>query len=350
VFLTGTILNVVTVLVGTVIGVLIGSRMPPRIQTALTDGLGLFVVLLGVSMGMRVLTDPAALPGDELAVLAAVLLGAAIGELLRLQDGLEGLGSWFQGRLSRQGEPSRIAEAFITASIVFCVGPLTILGSIENGLTGEIRLLAVKSLLDGVAAIAFAAALGWGVALSAITVLVVQGAIAGGAFLLRDVMDERTILVVTAAGGVILLGVAFVSSTFGRSALRASCPRSCSPRSSFAWATRSAARWAEPGSGEAEDGPDVSGARAAWIDDRRRGVLDERTGQRIGHEAKLAQGGDRRDVARSSGQVAILDLRRNAHRSVAEWCRARKRSRRQPDGLYTLGTALGDDAIGETRA
>ena len=91
---------------------------------------------------------------------------------------------------------------------MFCVGPLTILGSIENGLTGEIRLLAVKSLLDGVAAIAFAAALGWGVALSAITVLVVQGAIAGGAFLLRDVMDERTILVVTAAGGVILLGVA----------------------------------------------------------------------------------------------------------------------------------------------
>jgi uncharacterized membrane protein YqgA involved in biofilm formation len=91
---------------------------------------------------------------------------------------------------------------------VFCVGPLTILGSIENGLTGEIRLLAVKSLLDGVAAIAFAAALGWGVALSAVTVLVVQGAIAGGAFLLRDVMDERTILVVTAAGGVILLGVA----------------------------------------------------------------------------------------------------------------------------------------------
>jgi hypothetical protein len=208
VFLTGTILNVVTVLIGTVIGVLLGSWMPVRIQQVLTDGLGLFVIVLGASMGIRVLTDPAALPGDELAVLAAVLLGAAIGELLRLQDGLEGLGGWFQERLSRRGEPSRIAEAFITASIVFCVGPLTILGSIENGLTGEIRLLAVKSLLDGVAAIAFAAALGWGVALSAITVLVVQGAIAGGAFLLRDVMDERTILVVTAAGGVILLGVA----------------------------------------------------------------------------------------------------------------------------------------------
>jgi uncharacterized membrane protein YqgA involved in biofilm formation len=206
-FLTGTILNVATVLLGTLVGVLIGSRMPARIQGTLTDGLGLFTLLLGVSMGLRVLTDPVALPGDELAVLGAVLLGGAIGELLRLQDGLEGLGAWFQQRLAREGEPSRIAEAFITASLVFCVGPLTILGSIENGLTGDIRLLAVKSLLDGVASIAFAAALGWGVALSAITVFVVQGAIAGGAFLIRDVMDERTILVVSAAGGILLLGV-----------------------------------------------------------------------------------------------------------------------------------------------
>jgi uncharacterized membrane protein YqgA involved in biofilm formation len=207
-FLTGTLLNVITVLIGTVVGATLGGRMPSRIQGTLTDGLGLFTMLLGVAMGLRVLTDAAALPGDELAVLAAVLLGAAIGEVLRLQDGLEALGAWFQRRLAREGEPSRIAEGFITASLVFCVGPLTILGSIENGLTGDVRLLAVKSLLDGVASIAFAAALGWGVALSAITIFVVQGAIAGGAFLLRDVMDERTIVVVTAAGGVILLGVA----------------------------------------------------------------------------------------------------------------------------------------------
>ena len=206
-FLTGTILNVVAVLVGTLIGVVIGNRMPPRIQRTLTDGLGLFVLVLGVAMGSLALVDPTALPGDELAVLAAVLAGGAIGELLRLQDGLDALGGWFQRRLAREGEPSTIAEAFITASLVFCVGPLTILGSIENGLTGDIRLLAVKSLLDGVASIAFAAALGWGVALAAITVFVIQGAIAGGAFLIRDVMDERTILVVSAAGGILLLGV-----------------------------------------------------------------------------------------------------------------------------------------------
>ena len=207
-FLTGTLLNVATVLVGTVIGLLIGSRMRPRMQESLVTGLGFFTILIAISMGIRIFTDPAAQPGDDLAVLAAVLVGVAIGELLRLHDGLEWLGGWFQRRLAHPERPSRISEGFVTASLVFCVGPLTILGSLENGLTGDMRLLAIKSLLDGVASIAFAAALGPGVALSAITVFLVQGSIAGGAVLLRDVMDAPTLLAVTAAGGVILLGVA----------------------------------------------------------------------------------------------------------------------------------------------
>jgi uncharacterized protein len=208
-FLTGTLLNVATVLVGTLVGLLFGARMPARMQSSLTTGLGLFTLLIGLSMGLRIFIDPVARPGDDLAVLGAVLLGVAIGELLRLHDGLEWLGGWFQRRLARDDHlrPSRIAEGFVTASLVFCVGPLTILGSLDNGLTGDVQLLAIKSLLDGVASIAFAAALGPGVALSALTVLVVQGGIAGGAFLLRDVLDDSTILAVTAAGGVILLGV-----------------------------------------------------------------------------------------------------------------------------------------------
>ena len=207
-FLSGTLLNVATVLVGTIIGLLIGSRMRPRMQESLVTGLGFFTILIAISMGVRIFTDPAAQPGDDLAVLAAVLVGVAIGELLRLHDGLEWLGGWFQRRLARSERPSRISEGFVTASLVFCVGPLTILGSLENGLTGDMRLLAIKSLLDGVASIAFAAALGPGVALSAITVFLVQGSIAGGALLLSDVMDTPTILAITSAGGVILLGVA----------------------------------------------------------------------------------------------------------------------------------------------
>lgn len=207
-FLTGTLLNVATVLAGTLLGLLIGARMSARMQSSLTTGLGLFTAVIGMSMALRIFTDATAQPGDDLAVLAALLLGVAVGELLRLHDGLEWLGGWFQRRLARHDRPSRIAEGFVTASLVFCVGPLTILGSLANGLTGDVQLLAIKSLLDGVASIAFAATLGPGVALSALTVLVVQGGIAAGASLLRDVMDPATILAVTAAGGIILLGVA----------------------------------------------------------------------------------------------------------------------------------------------
>ncbi|MEO5987186.1 MAG: DUF554 domain-containing protein [Candidatus Limnocylindria bacterium] len=207
-FLTGTLLNVATVLVGATIGLLIGSRMPARMQASLTTGLAFFTLAIATSMAISIFIDPVARPGDDLAILGALLLGVATGELLRLHDGLEWLGTWFQRRLSSGERPSRIAEGFVTASIVFCVGPLTILGSLQNGLTGDIQLLSVKSLLDGVAAIAFAAALGAGVYLSALTVLIVQGGIAAGATLFRGAMDEATILAVTAAGGLVLMGVA----------------------------------------------------------------------------------------------------------------------------------------------
>lgn len=207
-FLSGTLLNIATVLAGTTLGLLAGARVPPKMQQSLTTALGFFTILISLSMALPLFTSEVARPGDDLAVLAGLLGGVAIGELLRLHDGLEALGAWFQRRLAREGQPSRVAEGFITASLVFCIGPLTILGSLENGLSGDITLLATKSLLDGVASIAFAAALGAGVYLSTLTILVVQGGIAAGAFLLRDVMDPPTVLAITAAGGLILLGVA----------------------------------------------------------------------------------------------------------------------------------------------
>src|SRR5215217_7154455 len=176
-FLTGTILNVVAVLIGTSLGLLIGSRMPDRMNETLRDGLGLFTFAIGLALALALLLDRTAPVGTDLAVLAALLAGGVIGELLRLSDRLDALGETLQRRFARGDKPSRIAEGFVTASLVFCVGPLTILGSIQNGLTGDIQLLAVKSLLDGVAAVAFAAAMGAGVYLSALTVLVLQGGI-----------------------------------------------------------------------------------------------------------------------------------------------------------------------------
>jgi uncharacterized membrane protein YqgA involved in biofilm formation len=208
-FLSGTILNALAVMLGATAGVLAAGRIPERIRESLTIGIGLFTLGIGASMALPIFSDPAAAVGDSLVVLSSLLVGVAIGEAIRLQDGLEALGGWFQRRLARDGErPSRIAEAFVTTSLVFCVGPLTILGSLDNGLRGDATLLATKSILDGVSSVAFAAALGPGVYLATLTILVVQGSIAGAAFLIRDVLDPRTILVTTAVGGTILLGMA----------------------------------------------------------------------------------------------------------------------------------------------
>lgn len=206
-FLTGTLLNVAAVLVGATIGLLVGSRMPARLQSTLTDGLGLFVIALGLAQVLRLLLAAATPLGHELAVLGGLLVGGVVGELLRLQDGLDGLGDWFQRRLARSDQPTRISQGFVTASLVFCVGPLTILGSIESGLTGNIELLAVKSLLDGIAAVAFAAALGAGVYLSAIVVLIVQGTIATVAFLLGAGIDPTLVSVATAVGGLLMVAI-----------------------------------------------------------------------------------------------------------------------------------------------
>jgi uncharacterized membrane protein YqgA involved in biofilm formation len=208
VFLTGTLLNVAAVLIGATIGVLAGSRVPERMQRTLTDGLGLFTITIGLALALRYLTDPALPVGDDLAVLGALLAGSVVGELLRLSDRLDALGDWFQRKLARGDQPSRVSEAFVTASLVFCVGPLTILGSIQNGLTGDdIQLLAVKSLLDGVASIAFAAALGAGVYLAALTVLVVQGGIATIAWAAGAGLDPASIAAASAVGGLMLVGV-----------------------------------------------------------------------------------------------------------------------------------------------
>jgi uncharacterized membrane protein YqgA involved in biofilm formation len=207
VFLSGTLLNAATVVIGATVGLAAASRVGERLRESLTAGLGLFTAAIAVQMTQSMFVAPAR-QGDSLAVVGGILLGVVVGEWLRLHDRLEALGAWFQARLERGGRTSPVAEAFVTTSLLFCVGPMTVLGAFDNGLRGDITLLATKSVLDGVSSIAFAAALGPGVYLSAATVLVVQGTFAAGAFLLRDVLDARTVAVVTGAGGVILIALA----------------------------------------------------------------------------------------------------------------------------------------------
>jgi uncharacterized membrane protein YqgA involved in biofilm formation len=194
----GVITNIATVLVGTAIGATAGARFPERIRETVLGSLGLLTAAVGVREIM---------PTDEFPlVLGAVLLGALIGEMIRIEGGLDALGEALQRRFAGEASDSRFSQGFVFASLVFCVGPLTIVGSIEDGL-GDPELLFVKSGLDGFAAIAFAAVYGWGVGLSIITIAVLQGGLALAAGTLDGVLTEPMLDALGAAGGILLLGI-----------------------------------------------------------------------------------------------------------------------------------------------
>ena len=208
----GTLLNVAAILVGSSVGVLIGHRFPDRTRVSVTDALGLVVLVVGglnlLALADSAYRDAVTEAGTLLVVLAAILIGGIIGSLLRIEYRLELLGGWLQRRFTKGDEPrSRFIEGFVTASLVFCIGPLAILGSLSDGLGQGIDQLALKSVLDGFASLAFAATLGWGVAASAISVAVFQGVITVIGFFAGSVLPAALIASVTATGGVLLLGV-----------------------------------------------------------------------------------------------------------------------------------------------
>lgn len=196
---TGTLLNLLTVLAGGLVGTLLGDRLPPRLRENVVAGVGLFVAVMGVKFAI----DTASL----LYLLGAVLIGGIIGSLAGIERRLNELGAALQRRFATPGRTSTIAEAFVTASIVFCVGPLTFLGAIRNGLTGDASLLAIKSVLDGFTAIAFAATLGWGVLLSLAVILIYQGGLAAGASVFASLLSDAQLREMNATGGLLLLGV-----------------------------------------------------------------------------------------------------------------------------------------------
>lgn len=216
----GTAVNVFTILAGTGIGLLVGGRVPERARTTVLQSVGLVVAVLGIGQALR--TDNIVFP------LVAIVAGGVIGEALRIEDRLESLGDLIRRRVERDVDPeieggnaalagaevdptapqSTFVEGFVAASLLFCVGPLAILGSISDGLDGDVGLLVVKASLDGLVSIVFAATLGWGVAFSAVPVLVYQGLLtllAGGA---EGVLSERMILEGTATGGIMVIGIA----------------------------------------------------------------------------------------------------------------------------------------------
>lgn len=203
--MTGTFLNIATVLIGGVIGLIFGARIPDKLKATVISGMGLFVAAMGLQMFLK--TE------NPLIVLGSLLIGTLLGEWWRIEDGLQNLGKWLEQRFSRaeNDEPNKFVRGFLTASLLFCVGPLTILGSIQDGLTGDYHLLAVKSVLDGFASLAFASTLGVGVIFSTIIILVYQGGISLLAGQLDAVVTPSMMNELTATGGVILLGLAISS-------------------------------------------------------------------------------------------------------------------------------------------
>ena len=212
----GTLLNMAAIVVGAALGVLVGHRLPERTRDLITQALGLVTLVVAALNVVELLdADWIADVGSAaplLIVLGSVVVGGIIGSLLRLEDRVEQLGGWVQRKVSRgdsvTGEGrARFIEGFVDASLLFCIGPLAVLGAISDGLGRGIDQLALKSVLDLFASIAFAASLGWGVAFSAVSVGIVQGLFTLLGALVGSVMAASAIAALTATGGVLLIGV-----------------------------------------------------------------------------------------------------------------------------------------------
>ena len=194
---TGTAINIAAVLAGGTLGTVVGSRLSEGMRETAMNAIGLVTVLVGIQSFLRF--------DNPLVPLVSVIVGLVIGELLGIDAALQRFGDALERRFSKGGSP--VSRAFVTTSLLFCVGPLTVLGSLQDGISGDYRLLALKSALDFVASLSFASVLGWGVLLSAGSILVVQGGLTLAGALFGSFMTEPMILALTSTGGVLLLGL-----------------------------------------------------------------------------------------------------------------------------------------------
>ncbi len=215
--LSGTLVNTATVVLGTLLGLLLRGRLPEGMARIMVQGVGLTTLSLGLSMaGALGQAKGGQVDGVVLGLLALVL-GGLLGEALRLEEGLEALGERLRKGLGGEGT---FTQGFVAASLLFCVGPMTLLGSIQNGLVGDPSLLILKATLDGISSIALAASLGIGVGMSALVVLLYQGGIAllAGelAAALPDPAKDPRVLLTTGVGGLMILGIGINLLGLGR--------------------------------------------------------------------------------------------------------------------------------------
>jgi len=209
----------VTVLIGGTLGMIFGARLPDRVRQTVVAGLGLFTLAIGLQMALKM--------QQPLAVLGGLLIGGLLGEWWRIEDKLSRFGAWLENRFAGGARPktnpdtgtidgvtpdsSRFIQGFLTASLLFCIGPMTILGAIQDGLSGDYNLLAVKAIMDGFAALAFASTLGIGVLFSVTVILIYQGGISLLAAQAQALITPAMMNEMTATGGLLLIGLAISS-------------------------------------------------------------------------------------------------------------------------------------------
>ena len=203
--MTGTLINLVAILIGSAAGVLFGSRLSENLKNTVVSGMGLFTMAVGLQMFLK--TE------NALIVLGALILGAILGEWWGVENGLENLGVWLEKRLSgkSEGGSSHFVRGFLTASVLYCTGPMAVLGSISDGLRGDYLTLSIKSVLDGFLSVALASTLGIGVAFSALPVLIYQGSISLLAAQLDAIVTKTMMNEMAATGGVLLMGIGISS-------------------------------------------------------------------------------------------------------------------------------------------
>ena len=213
--LTGTIINTLVILAGSAVGLSIhalagrfssalgekGARLGERLQTLMMQGIALCVLYIGISGSLK--------GQNTLAAILSMALGAILGELLDLDGRMNRLGQWVQDRTARvlKGGGSSVAEGFVTSSLLFCVGAMSIVGALENGLTGNFDTLKAKSVLDGISSIIFASSLGVGVGLSAVPVLLYQGLISLAAGVLSPLLGDAVIAEMTCVGSLLIVAM-----------------------------------------------------------------------------------------------------------------------------------------------
>lgn len=195
----GTLINVAAILGGTSLGILLKTRLPDRVSNVVIQGIGIFTVFLGIRLALQT--------QSAITTLFSLIIGGIIGAVLDIEGRLERVASRLETRLATQ--ESRIAEGFLTATLLFCVGPMAIIGSLEDGISGNYHILMTKSMMDGFCSIAFGAAMGIGVALSAVAVLVYQGGLTALSSVMSKVLTDAAIAEMTATGGLLIVGIGF---------------------------------------------------------------------------------------------------------------------------------------------